>query len=596
MFLHDIVSELTAEEARKSFKHAIKENDDDLFAPSDRIEKIDRARKDPWAAYEYARDMLTARWPAAEPVIMRKPRPAYMYALKVIKGRWPEAEPRIMRDPEYAYEYARYVIRGRWPEAEPAIMQDQDPGWAYLYAKDVIGGRWPEAEPVIKKNPWAAYVYAKDVIGGRWPEAEPVIKKSRKYWKDYKQDLNISGKLKENDDDLFAADRKTADPWVTHYIGNPIVGYARIIPDLHSRWKYDPEDLHPEEQKFYHMAGERVPVMDWSERTHFAVIMIGAAHPLRVKTWMLDNVDIDLSLRQQDNDDDELAENDDDLFTNTKTLRERLIVFLKEYSRDAESLASNEDEYEQYYREEADIALKVVDVFLKSGLLEGIHAFLKFNSTMSGNPGQMMEENTGITVADLIELKSSINEESDDDLFADRTVINPVSLARGIVQVAEEFEERADRVSTWAAAELYRDDAAILRFAARACKSGIRACMKELEAIDTTNWEYLEEVLQQDFDIDLLSLYDQYENGGLTESVTESDDDLFADRGLSIINLPKLTTPSLENLFYAFSFETRPDYLPKTRMMMRKIAREFARRGRPLSDAVLQQHDLQDEQ
>jgi len=526
--------------------------------------------------------------------------------------------------------------------------------------------------------------------------------------------------IKENDDDLFAADRKTADPWVTHYIGNPIVGYARIIPDLHSRWKYDPEDLHPEEQKFYHMAGERVPVMDWSERTHFAVIMIGAAHPLRVKTWMLDNVDIDLSLRQQDNNDDELAENDDDLFTNTKTLRERLIVFLKEYSWDAESLASNKDEYEQYYREEADMALKVVDVFLKSGLLDGVHAFLKFNSTMSGNPGQMMEENTGITVADLIELKSSINEESDDDLFApsdrieqierarkdpewayeyardklrgrwpdaepyimrdpywaqeyaDRVIkgrwpeaepvimqdpmsayfyacltiggrwleaepvilqsqsewangykehfniqddltendddlfapskrlTNPMLMARGIVQVADDFDDRADRMATWAAAESYRDDASILRFAARACSSGgLRACMKELSAIDDANtWDYIIEVLQQDFDIDLSRLYDQYENGELTESIEEpeSDDDLFADRGLSIINLPKLTTPSLENLFYAFSFETRPDYLPKTRMMMRKIAREFKRRGRPLSDAVLQQHDLQDEQ
>jgi hypothetical protein len=104
--------------------------------------------------------------------------------------------------------------------------------------------------------------------------------------------------------------------------------------------------------------------------------------------------------------------------------------------------------------------------------------------------------------------------------------------------------------------------------------------------------------LQQDFDIDLSRLYDQYENGELTESVEEpvSDDDLFADSGLHAIHLPKLTTPSLENLFYAFSFETRPEYLPKTSMMMKKIAREFKRRDRPLSLAVLQQYDLQDEQ
>jgi hypothetical protein len=301
--------------------------------------------------------------------------------------------------------------------------------------------------------------------------------------------------------------------------------------------------------------------------------------------------------------------------------------------------------------------------------------------------------------------------ENDDDLFANRTVINPVSLARGIVQVAEEFEDRADRVSTWDAAESYRDDAAVLRVAARACGSGLRACMSELTAIDDPNsWDYLIEVLQQDFDIDLSSLYDQYENGDLPESVTESDDDLFApsdrieqierarkdpewayeyardklkrrwpaaepyimrdpywaqeyaDRVIkgrwpeaepvimqdpmsayfyacltiggrwleaepvilqsqsewangykehfniqddltendddlfadprNSINLSKLTNSSLNVLFDAFRFESRPEYLPKVRRQMKKIAREFEQRGQPMPTAVLQQYDL----
>jgi hypothetical protein len=452
----------------------------------------------------------------------------------------------------------------------------------------VFKGRWPEAEPVIMRDPCEAMRYARDVIKGRWLEAEPVIRQSE-WEKIYRWHFDMRGKLKENDDDLFAADRKTADPWVTHYIGNPIVGYARIIPDLHSRWKYDPEDLHPEEQKFYHMAGERVPVMDWSERTHFAVIMIGAAHPLRVKTWMLDNVDIDLSLRQQDNDDDELAENDDDLFaTSNRLAPQRLMMMVTNWAT-----ANREDqlELEERINNEYGYAISRLDgPYVAAGDYHDIELYDEGTGSVL-----YFTDRNGI-VEPSYNPASDLNE-NDDDLFANRTVINPVSLARGIVQVAEEFEDRADRVSTWAAAESYRDDAAILRFAARACKSGLRACMKELEAIDDINvWEYLEETLQQDFGIDLSSLYDQYENGDLPESVTESDDDLFADRGLSIINLPKLTTPSLENLFYAFSFETRPDYLPKTRMMMKKIAREFKRRGRPLSDAVLQQHDLQDEQ
>ena len=397
--------------------------------------------------------------------------------------------------------------------------------------------------------------------------------------------------IKENDDDLFAADRKTADPWVTHYIGNPIVGYARIIPDLHSRWKYDPEDLHPEEQKFYHMAGERVPVMDWSERTHFAVIMIGAAHPLRVKTWMLDNVDIDLSLRQQDNDDDELAENDDDLFANSsRLLDEKLIMLVTMWAK-----ANREDqlEIEDDINDEYGYAISRLDgLYVAAGDYHDIELYDEgTGSVLYFTDRNGIVEPSGNPAGDL--------NENDDDLFApSKRLTNPILMARGIVQVADDFDDRADRMATWAAAESYRDDASILRFAARACSSGgLRACMKELMTIDDPDtWEYLEQTLAQDFDIDLSSLYDQYENGGLTESITESDDDLFADRGLSTINLPKLTTPSLENLFYAFSFETRPDYLPKTRMMMRKIAREFARRGRPLSDAVLQQYDLQDEQ
>jgi hypothetical protein len=52
--------------------------------------------------------------------------------------------------------------------------------------------------------------------------------------------------------------------------------------------------------------------------------------------------------------------------------------------------------------------------------------------------------------------------------------------------------------------------------------------MSELTAIEDPNsWDYLIEVLQQDFDIDLSSLYDQYENGGLTES-----DDMFSNNSL----------------------------------------------------------------
>ena len=396
--------------------------------------------------------------------------------------------------------------------------------------------------------------------------------------------------IKENDDDLFAADSQTVDPWLEYYIGQTIIGYARIIPNLEDAWGVPVDQLHEEDRKFVNMAGRRVPVVDWSDRTHYAVILLGTRHPYRVKTWMLDNEEIDLSKRPQDVDD--LDESDDDLFAASSRLpAQKLLMLVTNWSRaDRQDQLKIEDAINDQY---GYVISRLEGPYVAAGDYHDIELYDEGTGSVLyfTDRNGVVEPSRGPNLDHLAE--------NDDDLFANRTVINPVTLARGIAQVAEEFEDRADRMSSWAAAESYRDDAAILRFAARSCKSGLRACIRELLTIeDPTTWEYLAEVLHQDFDIDLSNLYDRYESGELTESVEEpeSDDDLFADRGLHAINLPKLTTPSLENLFYAFSFETRPEYLPKTRMAMKKIAREFKRRGHPLSHAVLQQYDLQAEQ
>jgi hypothetical protein len=305
---------------------------------------------------------------------------------------------------------------------------------------------------------------------------------------------------------------------------------------------------------------------------------------------MLDNEEIDLSKRPQDVDD--LDESDDDLFAASSRLpAQKLLMLVTNWSRaDRQDQLKIEDAINDQY---GYVISRLEGPYVAAGDYHDIELYDEGTGSVLyfTDRNGVVEPSRGPNLDHLAE--------NDDDLFANRTVINPVTLARGIAQVAEEFEDRADRMSSWAAAESYRDDAAILRFAARSCKSGLRACIRELLTIeDPTTWEYLAEVLHQDFDIDLSNLYDRYESGELTESVEEpeSDDDLFADRGLHAINLPKLTTPSLENLFYAFSFETRPEYLPKTRMAMKKIAREFKRRGHPLSHAVLQQYDLQAEQ
>ena len=133
------------------------------------IERLLLFVKDPIMAFDYARDVIQDRWPAAEPMFVRDPEWAMEYAQYVIRDRWPEAEPMLVRDPEWALPYARDVIAGRWPEAEPRIARN--PYLAYNYAHDVIQGRWPEAEPRIARDIHWATKYAQDVIKGPWPEA-----------------------------------------------------------------------------------------------------------------------------------------------------------------------------------------------------------------------------------------------------------------------------------------------------------------------------------------------------------------------------------------------------------------------------------------
>ena len=94
---------------------------------------------------------------------MKDPYSAYQYARDIIQGRWPEGERVIASDPNFAYRYARDVIKGRWPEGEKVIASD--PYWAYNYAENIIGGRWPEAEKVIASDSEYAFYYAMDVIG-----------------------------------------------------------------------------------------------------------------------------------------------------------------------------------------------------------------------------------------------------------------------------------------------------------------------------------------------------------------------------------------------------------------------------------------------
>lgn len=92
----------------------------------------------------------------------RCPTFAFFYA-RVLKARWPEAEPYIMKIPEEAYWYARLIIHGPWLEAEPFLANSDNSEWPYRYALFVLklddgldaikwAERWRRAHPDQDKS------------------------------------------------------------------------------------------------------------------------------------------------------------------------------------------------------------------------------------------------------------------------------------------------------------------------------------------------------------------------------------------------------------------------------------------------------------
>lgn len=138
-------------------------------------------RHDASFAFRYARLVLKARWPEAEPLIMQSPI-AGEYAIELMKDRWLEAEPYMIRQARSAYMYSLNILKTRWPEAEHAILDSQ---YNIPYARDVIMGRWPALECKLlsmtgrfteRENALSLFRecerYRHKVVRGRWLEYE----------------------------------------------------------------------------------------------------------------------------------------------------------------------------------------------------------------------------------------------------------------------------------------------------------------------------------------------------------------------------------------------------------------------------------------
>jgi hypothetical protein len=81
----------------------------------------------------------------------------YQYFIKFYSKNLNEMLDKIKNIPSLMFNIARDFIQARWPEAEPYIMKDL--GYASLYAQKIIGDRWPEAEPYILEDEDVLYYY-----------------------------------------------------------------------------------------------------------------------------------------------------------------------------------------------------------------------------------------------------------------------------------------------------------------------------------------------------------------------------------------------------------------------------------------------------
>jgi hypothetical protein len=104
--------------------------------PEEKVNLESLWTKDPQYAYDYAHEVLYARFPAGEAALAQDAAWAYRYARDILKGRFPAGEAAIAQVAIWAHYYALHILKRRWPEVERTIAQEPD--WAWRYAWDVL--------------------------------------------------------------------------------------------------------------------------------------------------------------------------------------------------------------------------------------------------------------------------------------------------------------------------------------------------------------------------------------------------------------------------------------------------------------------------
>ena len=182
-----------------AYEHAMK------HGPSKDVEEIIlRARKTQWIRC-YAHEVLKARWPEGEAIILELGKKAIRVLDKEVgySSRSCERRDKAINDLHEVLAYAQYVVRAKWPEAEEVMLCE--PTWGLRYVETCLRGRrWSELEAVLLSGEsggsWypaeLLFKYAKEVVKGRWPEAETGIRKDKRtaYW--YEKEIIPGYRLK----------------------------------------------------------------------------------------------------------------------------------------------------------------------------------------------------------------------------------------------------------------------------------------------------------------------------------------------------------------------------------------------------------------
>ena len=437
------------------------------------------------------------------------------------------------------------------------IVSKKNAAAAVAFTKRINNSqRWTEMEPYIMVDPLSAMYYAASVIGQRWPEAEPFIATNTVSWSMY------SARLLDTNNGTKAG-RATRDAARQEAL--------RRLPDGHKRRIAEEDDMFANsnrastvpaillysDSEFFLDPKIKQLIVDYC---HKHLISILGSHP---DAWMLEiyfkaTYEEMLPLIQQL---EELARKQDcivqalngqwsipqqkpvynesvddtDMFAPSKFQKwaDAIKVILDhEYDYLSQEYNSQEPSNSKYLEL---IGEKMSDYdFLRSELERGgVRAFINGLDSVGQDIINSIDSVLAIKFKmQLVDMEKIVNpelfNESEDDMFAPRALVNPRDCAKACDEVARYYDARAreaEQHSDESAAELYRDDAAVLEMAARAFGSGLRAGFAALEGIaDPSTWEDLGTELER-YNIDLSELGNRYDAGSLSES---EDNDMFS--------------------------------------------------------------------